>query len=133
MNKSGALLGKAGEQIAVDFLAQRGYTVLERNYRFSHQEIDFIAADDDFIVFVEVKARSYRPLSAGYYGRPARAVDLTKQKNLIAAAQGYLREHPEEVRQPRFDVVEVLAQTDREGYLRQILHIEHIRNAFGVR
>lgn len=133
MSKPGATLGRVGEEIAVDVLTQKGYTVLERNFRFGHQEVDVIAADRDFIVFVEVKTRSYRSPIATYYGRPARAVDITKQKNIITAAQGYLRAHPEELRQPRLDVIEIIAQTDEKGYPKQILHIEHLRNAFGVR
>ncbi len=133
MSTSQIKIGQAGEQIAVQFLSQNGYTVVERNWRHEHQEIDIIAKDDHFLVFVEVKTRSCLSPALLPYGRPARAVHQTKQKNVLLAAKAYLRAHPELKLQPRLDVIEIYVRstlhTDRPPTL---LKINHIRNAFGA-
>ena len=129
-----ASVGRAGEQIAVQFLLQNGYTVVERNWRHGHQEIDVIVKDDRFLVFVEVKTRSCRSVEDLPYGRPARAVDHAKQKNVLLAAKAYLRAHPRLSLQPRLDVIEVyLRSTDATGCAPTPLKIHHIRNAFLAR
>jgi putative endonuclease len=51
-------LGKAGEQMAVDLLVSKGFVILDRNWHFSHKEIDIIARDRNDIVVVEVKTRN---------------------------------------------------------------------------
>lgn len=125
-------LGRMGEQIAMQFLQQNGYTVLERNVHCGHQEIDLIVADEHALVFVEVKTRSCISTQPGRYGRPARAVDRTKQHNLLLAAQAYLRNHPKNGLCPRLDVVEVYVQSGWTGDVPPtVLKIHHIRNAFG--
>ena len=50
-------IGKAGEDAAVEYLESKGYVILDRNYRFMRGELDIVALDDPFIVFVEVKTR----------------------------------------------------------------------------
>jgi len=52
-------LGEKGEQLAVDFLIENGFEIIERNYRYGHGEIDIIAKDpsDNFTAFIEVKTR----------------------------------------------------------------------------
>ncbi len=101
--------GDTGEDIAVEFLRSHGYGIVARNYYSSHAEIDIIAIspDGEVIVFCEVKARSERV--AEKYGRPAKAVGYTKQKNLIFAANGYIRKNPDicSSRRVRIDVIEV--------------------------
>ncbi len=97
-------IGDLGEQLAVDYLTQQGYTVIARNYYAAHHEIDIIARYGAYICFVEVKTR--RSSEAAKYGRPAAAVSYTKQKRLITAAEQYLRQNPG-CGQPRMDVVEV--------------------------
>ena len=124
-----ASVGRIGEQIAVQFLVQNGYTVVERNWRHGHQEVDIIAKDDRFLVFVEVKTRSCLSPEDLRYGRPARAVNQTKQKNLLLAARAYLGSHARLSLQPRLDVIEVyLHPTDSTP-----LKVHHIRNAFLAR
>lgn len=97
-------IGDLGEQMAADYLTQRGYTVIARNYYAAHNEIDIIARYGAYICFVEVKTR--RVSEAAKYGRPAAAVSYTKQKRLITAAEQYLRKNPG-CGQPRLDVIEV--------------------------
>ncbi|HIC33059.1 MAG TPA: DUF91 domain-containing protein, partial [Flavobacteriaceae bacterium] len=51
-------LGKKGEQLAVDFLIESGYDIIERNYRFNKAEVDIIAQKKDVLAIIEVKTRS---------------------------------------------------------------------------
>ncbi|MBO5898612.1 MAG: YraN family protein, partial [Clostridia bacterium] len=126
-------VGMAGEQIAVQFLEDHGYTVIERNFRSSRQEIDIIAKDEAFIIFVEVKTRSCTTPDSLTYGRPAHAVGRQKQHNVTLAAQAYLRSHPDLGLQPRLDVIEVYLRGSGMGTLPTALKINHIRNAFLAR
>lgn len=110
-------MGKAGEQLAADDLRLKGYTILEMNWHFGHKEIDIIARDRNDLVIVEVKTRT-----APMIEFPEQAVNRSKQRFLIAAANGYVRYRhiPLEV---RFDIVYVI-------YEKGIPRILHIRNAF---
>lgn len=130
MDNIKAFVGMTGEDVAAKFLEQNGYTVIERNFRSGHQEIDIIASDEQFLVFVEVKTRSCLIPESMAYGRPARAVSAAKQKNIVAAARNYLRQHPGNALQPRLDVIEVYLKKTAAGAPPQLLDIHHIRNAF---
>lgn len=113
-------VGQHGEQLALRYLRRKGYALLCRNYRYGHYEIDLVMQDGDYVVFVEVKART----DGERFGTPAMAVGREKQRCLLLAAQGYLLEHGCAESPARFDVVEVYLA---EG---KIQHIEHIVNAF---
>ena len=133
MDNIKAFVGITGEDVAAKFLEQNGYTVIERNFRSGHQEIDIIARNEQFLVFVEVKTRSCLIPESMAYGRPARAVSTTKQKNIVAAARNYLRQHQGNTLQPRLDVIEVYLKKTAAGAPPQLLDIHHIRNAFMAR
>lgn len=123
------ITGRAGENAACDFLAQNGYIILHRNYRVSHDEIDIIAENDQYIVFVEVKTRTQVSHSA--YGRPASAVTAKKRARLARAAEAYIKTHPSS-KFYRFDVVEVLLCHDHvtgEGSYR----LNHMKGVFGAK
>ena len=111
--------GDRGEDCAARFLEKNGYTILIRNYHSRYGEIDMIAADGSYILFVEVKTRGQNSL-----GRPAEAVDQRKQKKLMRTAADYLQKHSTDL-QPRFDLVEVFLT----GGLAEA-EIHHIPNAF---
>ena len=130
MSNQKTTVGQTGEDVAVKFLEQNGYTVLERNYRSGHQEIDIIARDHEFLIFVEVKTRSCHIPERMNYGRPACAVGSAKQRNIVLAAQSYLRKHPENTLQPRMDVIEIYLKKTVEGAPPSLLNVHHIRNAF---
>ena len=99
------VVGNRGEELAVEHLEKQGFTVIARNLRLGHDEIDIIAEDEKYIVFAEVKARAQTGLNRSY-GRPASAVDYTKKQNLLRAVNEYIRaERP--AKQPRIDVIEV--------------------------
>ena len=128
-----AFVGMTGEDVAAKFLEQNGYTVIERNYRSGHCEIDVIARDEQFLVFVEVKTRSCLYPESGDFGVPGRAVDEKKRGNTVNAVRSYLaRNHV--TKQPRIDVIEVYMLEDKNEFkIPRILRINHIRNAFSSR
>ena len=102
MGKSNAL-GAWGEEKAARFLMDLGYHIIQRYYHSRYGEIDLIAEDEEYLIFVEVKLR--RSVS---HGLPEEAVTPGKQEKLRLTAQRYLQIH-ETNKQPRFDVVEVYA------------------------
>lgn len=122
-------IGRIGEDIAVNFLRENGYTVKDRNIHMSHNELDIVAEDNNYIVFVEVKTRSYLGDPAlSNYGTPGLAVDRKKRTDTVKAARAYLAKHRIR-KQPRIDVIEVyLKQADPPS----LIKINHIRNAFGA-
>ncbi|MBP3436116.1 MAG: YraN family protein [Clostridia bacterium] len=119
---AGVSKGAAGEVLAARYLRDKGYDLLGANYRCRFGEIDIIAADDTYIVFVEVKSRA----RDSYYA-PREAVTAAKQQRIIKTALLYLAEHPEP-RQPRFDVIEVVTEP---GQPMTVVSLEHLENAYG--
>lgn len=79
-------LGRRGEQQACDFLVARGQTVLDRNWRSGHRELDVVTLDETGVHFVEVKDRSAEPYLDG-------SVDERKQRHIVSAARHYLSAH----------------------------------------
>lgn len=77
--------GKIGEGKAADYLAQNGYTILERNWRLNHKEVDIICTDGELLVVVEVKSRH-----AGEE-RPDELLNARKRRNLLCAGEAYLK------------------------------------------
>ena len=121
-------IGALGERIAAKYFRRNRYRILEKNKRQSHNEIDLIVSNRDYIVFVEVKTRSAcaEDLSLPF-GSPASAVDKQKQRRTVRAAQDYLRAHPTQ-KQPRMDVVEVYLEKDTG----RLLKLNHSPDAFGA-
>ena len=124
-------VGARGENEAVSYFKNQGYRIIERNYRYSRYEIDFIAQNRDYIVFVEVKARSCTSPDNMPYGRPSAAVNKDKQRFLIYAAKAYLKQHKNATKKPRLDVVEIYFDNNQIVKNKKILKINHIPNAFG--
>jgi putative endonuclease len=94
-------LGKNGEAWAVTFLEKRGYTILHRNWRYSHYEIDIIAVKENVLHFVEVKSRSSKN-----FGLPEDAVTPKKFQRLLQAADEFLFQHPQ-YRHVQYDVLSI--------------------------
>ncbi len=113
-------LGKMGEEKAVQYLISKGYTILERNYRFGRSEVDIIASFKGIIVFAEVKTRTNYA-----FGYPEDSVSRSKQKLLIKAAGNYVcdKEIGKEV---RFDIVSVFKSSDEQWTLK------HFEDAFFI-
>ena len=110
-------LGKMGEDLAVQYLTDKGYEILERNWRNIHKEIDIIAKEGDDLVIVEVKARQ-----TDEYGEPDIAVTKRKQRMLIAAANAYILKNNLDV-STRFDIISIVFKNGEPV-------IEHIEDAF---
>ena len=113
--------GAAGEVLAARFLRERGYDILTANYRTRLGELDIIAADKQYIAFVEVKTRN----DAAIYA-PREAVTKEKQRRILRTAARFPQQHPTPL-QPRFDVVEVLTAADDPM---KVLEIDHIQGAY---
>jgi putative endonuclease len=95
-------LGALGEDMAVDFLVKKGYTILFRNYRCRSGEIDIIARKKKILCFIEVKTRRTKT-----FGTPQEAVTPRKQHTIGRVALDFLQRHKLENRPARFDVVSV--------------------------
>ena len=108
-------IGIKGEEIASNFLLNKGYNILFRNWRYGNKEVDIIAAKNDIIVFVEVKTRS-----GDRYQFPEEAVNKKKQTLLKAAADGYTDQSNAKCN-IRFDIVSVLLEND---FVKEIVHFE---------
>lgn len=108
-------LGTQKETVAAAYLEKEGYEIVERNYYTRHGEIDIIAKEEEYLVFVEVKYRSDKD-----YGTPAQNINKAKIKHLEYSARAYLylKGYPDNT-PVRFDVVEILGS-----------EINLIRNAF---
>jgi len=95
-------LGNLGENLALKQLKNNGYKILERNFRSKFGEIDIIAQEGDFLVFIEVKTRWSQK-----FGPPEEAVTPRKIKRITKAAQYYKMLHPELPEALRIDVVAI--------------------------
>ena len=103
-------LGQTGEELACRYLTEIGHTVIERNWRSGHLEIDIISIDQQGIHFVEVKARQ-----ESIQAPPQMSVDRQKQRNIVQAAQRFLRSGkgmPYGNHEVMFDVVAVTFEGD---------------------
>ena len=111
------LLGKAGEDLAADYLAAKGYVIRHRNWRAGRHELDIVAERDGRLVVVEVKTRRNDA-----YGRPDEAVDERKVRGIVAATDAYLQAFAMDV-PVRFDVITVVGSATE-------CRIDHIEDAF---
>ena len=114
-------LGKTGEALAVNFLKKNGYSILTQNYRRKFGEIDIIAREGDYLVFIEVKTRT-----GTSHGHPLEAVTARKQRQISKVAQCYLAENNLFDAAARFDVVSVVVSPNKP------VNVEIIPNAFDV-
>ena len=111
-------MGMQAQKAVEIHLLNKGYDILERNYRTKTGEIDLIARDKNYVVFIEVKFRKNIN-----YGLPREAVSYKKQQRIINTAVDYIEKMQLTCQDLRFDVAEVLID-DR------MMKIEHIENAF---
>ena len=112
-------LGREGEELACQFLREKGYAILATNYRCSWGEVDVIARDGGDLVFVEVRTRR----SAGY-GTPEESLTPAKVRRLRATAQDYLQNHADAEASWRIDLVCIRRSPDRAAP-----RINHLRHA----
>ena len=112
-------LGALGERITAEFLAGRGYTIRETNFRCPLGEIDIVAEHGDYLVFVEVRTRSNLQ-----FGTPEESVTPAKREKLVSLAHTYLETHGDLPLSWRIDMVAVELGPDN-----RVLRVELIENA----
>lgn len=110
-------IGAKGEALASNFLQEKGFEIVARNYRFRKAEIDLIARKENWLLFIEVKTRS-----SSAYGEPEEFVDLRKMNRIFDAAEEYIytvdwHGHI------RFDIISV-----KLGSVTEIVHFEDALN-----
>ena len=111
-------MGIWGEEVAADYLRNKGYTILERNWHSKHRDIDIIAHNSESIVFVEVKTRRNTN-----YGSPDMAVNYKKQKNLLYAINHYIKYRHIDI-PVQFDIITVVGPLGDSNPI--ITHFENI-------
>jgi putative endonuclease len=111
------ILGDQGESIAINHLINKGYKILESNWRVGRLEVDIIAMDDDILVFIEVKTRN-----TSYFGFPENAVNNKKKRFLTNAANAFINQGNLD-NENRFDIVSIIIENEQ-------FELEHIEDAF---
>ncbi len=110
-------LGKKGEQLAVNFLLENSYDIIERNYRFDKAEVDIIAQKDNILAIIEVKTRSTIE-----FGNPQDFVKPGQIQRLVKAVDEYVTVNELDV-EVRFDIIAIVK--NGKNY-----EIEHLKDAF---
>jgi putative endonuclease len=110
-------LGKQGEQQAIDFLREKGFSIIDVNWRYQHKEIDIVAEYNDELHIVEVKTRT-----SAVWQAIDEIVGAAKQKNIIAAADAYVQQNNIN-KNVVFDIVYIVQTTEKK-------RIELIQDAF---
>ncbi len=108
-------IGIKGEQIAADFLLNKGYNVLFRNWRSGRKEIDIIAFKDNTLAIIEIKTRSRSDI-----GYPEESVTNRKKSFLKSAAIDFVGQYPQYIN-VRFDIISILLD---KGELKELIHFE---------
>ena len=111
------ILGHKGEDIAADYLERHGYSILDRNWRCGHKELDLVVTKDNVVVFVEVKTRTSTD-----YGDPQDFVDIRKMRRIVNSADAYLRFRCIDM-DARFDIISIVVDGGD-------FKVEHIEQAF---
>ena len=111
-------IGKFGENEAVEYLKQKGYKILERNFSCKRGEIDIIALDKKEIVFIEIKARMSLK-----YGLPSEAVTKRKLEHIYKTAEYFLYVRNLESENTRIDVIEIYIKNNKViiNHLKQVV------------
>ena len=110
-------LGKKGEQLAIDYLVKKGYTILDKNWRFQKAEVDIIAQKKETLAVVEVKTRS-----SIEFGNPLDFVNPKKIKLLVSAIDEYVVSKNLDV-DVRFDIIAIVHEN--KNFI-----LEHLEDAF---
>jgi putative endonuclease len=110
--------GNRGEEIAVKYLQDKGYKIIDRNFRLKGGEIDIVAVKDGILIFVEVKTRTSNQFGTGF-----EAITSWKIKSLIKSAYFYKATHRDLPEEMRIDAVSIMVDNFSNSH-----SIEHIEN-----
>lgn len=110
-------IGEEAENMALQYLINKGYKILDKNWYYQHAELDIVAEKDKFLVIVEVKSRA-----GNYIVEPQAAVNSAKQKLIISAANAYIRQKNIDL-EVRFDIISIVFY--KTGH-----KLEHLEDAF---
>ena len=115
------IIGQNGEELAAKIMREKGFRVVDMNWKFGHLEMDVIAVSRKEIAFVEVKTRT-----TSYGGkRPEEFVDELKRRRMAAAANAYIKFHKIELT-PRFDIIGITMDADTH----EVKEVTHLEDAF---
>ena len=107
-------LGKWGEELAAEYLQEKGYEIIERDWKSGHHDLDIIAKEGGTLVIVEVKTRRNR-----LFGDPEEAIDYRKRRSLQSAINHYVKSHRVKAT-VRFDIISIVGNI---GFKPEIDHI----------
>jgi putative endonuclease len=113
--------GDRGEALAAEFLSRGGWTILQRQFRIGHREIDLVARRGEVVAFVEVKARA-----GSGYGHPLEAITWRKRREIQRVALAWIDRHGRDGDVYRFDAVAVFLPAGGPP------RIEHVEDAWRV-
>ena len=114
-------IGEIGERLATKFLEQKGFVIIDRNYRTRFGEIDIIAKDKKELIFVEVKAKN-----TSRFGKPYEMVTKRKKRKLRMTAKSYLQDSRiDSGNTPwRIDVISIDYETGKIEWLKNAVQDE---------
>ncbi|MBR4097176.1 MAG: YraN family protein [Oscillospiraceae bacterium] len=116
--------GRFGEDYTADYLTDKGYDIVARNFRRKGGELDIVALDGKMLVIVEVKSRKYGSMTDGMD-----AMTFTKRRNIIRTAQRFIDETDVDFEEMRFDVAEVTLTTEN---IPRVLDFSYCEDAFSA-
>jgi len=110
-------LGKWGEDLAADYLQDKGYVIIDRDWKSGHHDLDIVAKEGDALVIVEVKTRRNR-----LFGNPEEAIDYKKRQSLQSAINHYVKSH--RIGQSvRFDIISIVGNIGEKPEIDHIIDV----------
>lgn len=110
-------LGRWGEDLAAAFLEEKGYAIIERDWKSGHHDLDIVAKDGSTLVIVEVKTRRNR-----LYGNPEEAIDYRKRRSLLSAINHYTKSH-RIYSNVRFDIISIVGNIGEKSEIDHIIDV----------
>lgn len=110
-------LGRWGEDLAAAFLEEKGYAIVERDWKSGHHDLDIVAKDGSTLVIVEVKTRRNR-----LYGNPEEAIDYRKRRSLLSAINHYAKSH-RIYSSVRFDIISIVGNIGEKSEIDHIIDV----------
>lgn len=110
-------LGKWGEDLAADYLRDKGYVIIDRDWKSGHHDLDIVAKEDETLVIVEVKTRRNR-----LFGNPEEAIDYKKRQSLQSAINHYVKSH-HIGNSVRFDIISIVGNIGDKPEIDHIIDV----------